>query len=74
MNTHLYTKVDQAEDDKDLNLREDIRHLGRILGDTVRNQHGDQIFELIERVRQNSIRFRRDADQAARRPSFVTEP
>ncbi|MES2050074.1 MAG: phosphoenolpyruvate carboxylase [Pseudomonadota bacterium] len=66
MNTHLYTKVDQAEDDKDLSLREDIRRLGRILGDTVRNQHGDQIFELIEQVRQNSIRFRRDADQAAR--------
>ena len=66
MNTHLYTKTDLAEDDKDHSLREDIRHLGRILGDTVRNQHGEQVFSLIERVRQNSIRFRRDADQAAR--------
>ena len=66
MNTHLYSKVDLTEDDKDHSLREDIRRLGRILGDTVRNQHGAAIFDLIERVRQNSIRFRRDADQAAR--------
>ncbi|WP_423707890.1 phosphoenolpyruvate carboxylase [Undibacterium sp. WLX3042] len=54
------------DDDKDQRLRDDIRRLGRLLGDTVRNQHGDDAFELIERVRQNSIRFRRDADQAAR--------
>ncbi|MBC3880545.1 phosphoenolpyruvate carboxylase [Undibacterium sp. LX40W] len=53
-------------DDKDQSLREDIRRLGRILGDTVRNQHGDEVFSLIETVRQNSIRFRRDADHAAR--------
>lgn len=69
MNAHLYPKADPSDDgkdDKDLSLREDIRRLGRILGDTVRSQHGDQIFELIERVRQNSIRFRRDADQATR--------
>jgi phosphoenolpyruvate carboxylase len=66
MNANLYPKVDLTEDDKDHNLREDIRHLGRILGETVRNQHGDQIFDLIETVRQNSIRFRRDADLAAR--------
>lgn len=66
MNTHLYTKADLAEDDKDHSLREDIRRLGRILGDTVRNQHGEEIFALIERVRQNSIRFRRDADPTAR--------
>lgn len=54
------------DDDKDQSLRDDIRRLGRLLGDTVRNQHGDEAFDLIERVRQNSIRFRRDADQAAR--------
>lgn len=66
MNAHFLNKVDLTDDDKDHSLREDIRHLGRILGDTVRNQHGDQIFDLIERVRQNSIRFRRAADEAAR--------
>jgi phosphoenolpyruvate carboxylase len=53
--------------DKDLPLREDIRLLGRILGDTVRGQEGETIFEIVERVRQTSIRFHRDEDNAARR-------
>lgn len=53
--------------DKDLPLKEDIRLLGRILGDTVRAQEGEATFDLIERIRQTSIRFRRDDDSAARR-------
>jgi phosphoenolpyruvate carboxylase len=53
-------------DDKDLPLREDIRLLGRILGDTVREQKGVATFETVERIRQSSIRFRRDEDGAAR--------
>jgi phosphoenolpyruvate carboxylase len=59
-------------DDKDQNLRDDIRWLGRILGDTVRDQHGEEIFSLIETVRQNSIRFRRDEDQEARQELETT--
>ncbi|MFZ6772696.1 phosphoenolpyruvate carboxylase [Undibacterium sp. SXout7W] len=68
MNAYLLlpSKMNDISDDKDQSLREDIRRLGRLLGDTVRNQHGDEIFDLIEQVRQNSIRFRRDADEAAR--------
>jgi phosphoenolpyruvate carboxylase len=53
--------------DKDLPLREDIRLLGRILGDTVREQEGGAIFDIVERVRQTSIRFHRDGEVAARR-------
>ncbi|NMG66388.1 phosphoenolpyruvate carboxylase [Azoarcus indigens] len=53
--------------DKDAPLREDIRLLGRLLGDTVRDQQGDASFELVERIRQNSVRFRRDDDHAARK-------
>ncbi len=53
--------------DKDAPLREDIRLLGRLLGDTVRDQQGAAAFELIERIRQNSVRFRRDDDIVARR-------
>lgn len=52
--------------DKDQPLRDDIRLLGRILGDTVREQEGDAIYELVETIRQTSIRFHRDADEAAR--------
>ena len=55
-----------AADDKDQQLRDDIRHLGRILGDTVRSQHGDEIFNLIEMVRQNSIRFGREQDSLSK--------
>jgi phosphoenolpyruvate carboxylase len=53
--------------DKDAPLREDIRLLGRLLGDTVRDQQGAAVFDLIERIRRNSVRFRRDDDIAARR-------
>jgi phosphoenolpyruvate carboxylase len=52
--------------DKDAPLRDDIRLLGRILGDTLREQEGDAVFDLIERTRQNAIRFRRDSDPGAR--------
>ena len=48
-------------------LVEDIRLLGRILGDVIREQQGARAFELVERVRQLSISFRRDADQSAER-------
>src|SRR5439155_4189057 len=48
-------------------LRTDIRLLGRILGDTVRDQEGADVFDLVERIRQTSIRFHRDEDKLARR-------
>jgi phosphoenolpyruvate carboxylase len=53
-------------EDKDLPLRDDIRLLGRILGDTVRDQNGEQVFETVEYIRQNSVRFRRNEDVSAR--------
>src|SRR6476660_1840816 len=52
--------------DKDLTLRDDIRLLGRILGDTVRSQEGEAVFAIVERIRRTSIRFHRDDDEAAR--------
>src|SRR6476661_8781524 len=53
--------------EEDARLRTDIRLLGRILGDTVRDQEGDEVFDLVERIRQTSIRFHRDEDKLARR-------
>jgi phosphoenolpyruvate carboxylase len=47
-------------------LREDIRLLGRVLGDTVREQHGEATYELVDQIRRHSVRFRREDDQAAR--------
>ena len=46
-------------------LVEDIRLLGRILGDVIRDQEGVAAYELIEQVRKLSVAFRRDADQQA---------
>jgi phosphoenolpyruvate carboxylase len=54
------------EQDKDAPLRYDVRLLGRILGDTVRAQDGEDAFATVERIRQTAVRFRRDADEAAR--------
>lgn len=48
--------------DKDAPLKEDIRLLGRILGDVVRDQEGDAVFDVIETIRQTSIRFRKESD------------
>ncbi|HUN99556.1 MAG TPA: phosphoenolpyruvate carboxylase, partial [Bradyrhizobium sp.] len=64
------TRPNRVEDalalEEDTRLRNDIRLLGRILGDTVRDQEGDDVFDLVERIRQTSIRFHRDEDRLAR--------
>jgi phosphoenolpyruvate carboxylase len=39
-------------------MRADIRLLGTILGDTVREQNGDQVFDLVERARVEAFRVR----------------
>ncbi|MBJ7468903.1 MAG: phosphoenolpyruvate carboxylase, partial [Rhodoferax sp.] len=51
--------------DSERPLLEDIRLLGRILGDVIREHDGVQAFELVEQVRRLSVAFRRDADHAA---------
>jgi phosphoenolpyruvate carboxylase len=51
--------------DKDQPLIEDIRLLGRILGDVIRQQEGKATFERIEQIRKLSVAFRRDADESA---------
>jgi phosphoenolpyruvate carboxylase len=56
----------EEEIDKDLPLKEEIRLLGRLLGDTLREQEGDDIFNLIERIRQTAVHFRRSGDEPAR--------
>jgi phosphoenolpyruvate carboxylase len=51
--------------DNERPLVEDIRFLGRILGDVIREQEGLAAFELIEKIRTLSVSFRRDADHEA---------
>ncbi|MDH4288159.1 MAG: phosphoenolpyruvate carboxylase [Aquincola sp.] len=56
---------DAAE--KNRPLMDDIRLLGRILGDVIREQEGTEAFELIERVRQLSVAYRLKRDASAGR-------
>ncbi|MGC4122823.1 MAG: phosphoenolpyruvate carboxylase [Myxococcales bacterium] len=51
----------------DLPLIEDIRFLGRILGDVIREQEGEAAFALVERVRRLSVAYRRRGDTRAGR-------
>ncbi|MGY3622924.1 phosphoenolpyruvate carboxylase [Bradyrhizobium sp. USDA 10063] len=71
MPSETEVRASRAEDsqalEEDARLRNDIRLLGRILGDTVRDQEGADVFDLVERIRQTSIRFHRDEDRLARR-------
>ncbi|HEY4170711.1 MAG TPA: phosphoenolpyruvate carboxylase [Reyranella sp.] len=53
--------------EKDVPLRYDTRLLGRILGETVRAQEGEAVFDLVERIRRTAVQFHRNADEEARR-------
>jgi phosphoenolpyruvate carboxylase len=56
-----------AAPDEDAPLRDDIRLLGRLLGDTIRDQEGEAMFDLVEKIRQLAVRYRRHADETQRR-------
>ncbi|NML30987.1 phosphoenolpyruvate carboxylase [Paraburkholderia antibiotica] len=55
----------RARENKDHPLFQDIRYLGRLLGDVLREQEGDAVFDVVETIRQNAVRFRREDDSAA---------
>ncbi|MBI5891991.1 MAG: phosphoenolpyruvate carboxylase [Nitrosomonadales bacterium] len=48
---------------RDLPLLNDVRLLGRILGDTLLEQEGEEYFQLIENVRRAAVRFRKTQDE-----------
>ena len=51
--------------EKNKPLVDDIRLLGRILGDVIREQDGRDAFELVERVRQLAVAYRLKRDARA---------
>jgi phosphoenolpyruvate carboxylase len=63
MNQAAHTDPQAA--DKDAPLKEDIRLLGRLLGDVLRNQEGEAVFDVVETIRQTAVRFRREDDPEA---------
>ncbi len=46
-------------------LKQDIRLLGRLLGEVLREQEGEQVYGMVETIRQTAVRFRREADPKA---------
>ncbi len=56
-----------ANSSKEARLTEDIRLLGRLLGDTIRAFEGDAAFGLIEEIRQLAVASRRLEDVDARK-------
>ena len=58
---------DRHDVEKDRPLQEDVRLLGQLLGDTVREQDGERAFEIVEAIRRLSVAFQRKADAAAGR-------
>nr|WP_239061796.1 phosphoenolpyruvate carboxylase [Ideonella livida] len=59
--------LEETPEEKNRPLVEDIRLLGRILGDVIREQEGRAAFDLIERVRQLSVAYRLKKDASAGR-------
>ena len=54
-----------SADDTDNALKQTIRLLGRLLGDVVRNHEGENVFDVVEMIRQTAVKFRRDRDPDA---------
>ncbi|MEN9472299.1 MAG: hypothetical protein RLZZ495_388 [Pseudomonadota bacterium] len=67
MSTESTVKISKREKENERPLVEDIRLLGRLLGDEIRTQEGDEAFLLVEKIRTLSVAFRRDADHDADR-------
>jgi len=61
------SREQRAAAEKNRPLVQDIRLLGRILGDVIREQDGNDAFELVERVRKLSVAYRLKADARAGR-------
>ncbi|MFA7299681.1 MAG: phosphoenolpyruvate carboxylase [Sideroxydans sp.] len=62
MKTNLIT-ASASISSKDAPLREDIRLLGHILGDTLREQEGEPTYALIESIRRAAVTFRKTQDE-----------
>jgi phosphoenolpyruvate carboxylase len=54
-----------TKENSEIPLTEDIRLLGKILGDVVREQDGDDVYGLVEQIRKLSVSFHRDENQKA---------
>lgn len=56
------TQNPDNRDEKDKSLKEDIRFLGRLVGDVVREQEGNETFNTVEAIRRQSIAYLRSSE------------
>ena len=60
-------------EDKDQALRDDVRTLGTMVGDLIREQGGEELFEFVENARRRSIRRREDNELPGEELSELVE-
>jgi phosphoenolpyruvate carboxylase len=56
-------RQDVMFEDKDQALRSDVRTLGTMVGDLIKEQGGDELFEFVENARRRSIRRREENEK-----------
>ena len=56
----IITMADLHQSLQEAPEKEDIRMLGRMLGDVIREQEGEEIFNLVEKIRRTAVSFRRN--------------
>jgi phosphoenolpyruvate carboxylase len=61
--THILRRQDINFEDKDQALRDDVRTLGAMLGDLIREQSGDELYDFVEAARLRAIRRREDNEK-----------
>ena len=73
MSTSAYKALRRQDitfEDKDQSLRDDVRMLGTLVGELIREQGGDELFEFVETARLRSIRRRENISRTSRNPAL----
>jgi phosphoenolpyruvate carboxylase len=60
-------------EDKDQALRDDVRTLGTMVGDLIREQGGEELFDLVENARRRSIRRREGNEKTGEELSTLVD-
>ncbi len=66
MNTGIHKSLRRQDimfEDKDQALRDDVRTLGKMVGDLIRDQGGEELFDFVENARLRSIRRREENEK-----------
>jgi len=66
-------RQDITFEDKDQALRDDVRTLGAMVGDLIKEQGGDELYEFVETARQRSIRRREDNEKTGEELAELVE-